>query len=443
MKNIPQQKLGTRYAWAVVGMLWMVCFLNYADRQAITAIFPVLEKQFGFSKFQLGMIGSIFMWIYAAGAFFAGFVSDRVWRKPLILGGCLFWSAVTACTGFCSKLWQFLAVRALEGMGEAFYFPSSNSLIADYHPKKNRSTALACHQTGVYLGTIAGSSFGAWLAEHYGWQYGFYFFGSVGVVVSVILFFFLKEPRRHVEEEYEISEVLEASSTGLGALFAASVDCEDRFLGIVKTLHALVRRPALVLLVLAFICVNFVAWIFLTWMPTFLYEKFHMTLTMAGCSAVIFIQLASTLSAPCWGRMADWLAQRQHHGRVMLQTLCLLLGIATIVVVGAANNMQLLIAAMIAFGVCKGGYDAGIFPVLFDYIDPKLRGAGCGLLISCGYFGGALGPTLVGAISTYGGASSSAMRRMSTTISMSAAAYGIGALLLVGVLFVVPKKGKK
>ena len=41
------------------------------------------------------LIGSAFMWVYAFGAPLAGFIGDRVRRKDLILGGCLFWSAVT------------------------------------------------------------------------------------------------------------------------------------------------------------------------------------------------------------------------------------------------------------------------------------------------------------------------------------------------------------
>src|SRR6187551_69739 len=78
------------YKWWVVFMLWFVCFFNYADRQSMAAIFPELEKEFGFNKEQLGLIGSAFMWVYAGCALFAGLVTDRVRRKHLILGGCLF-----------------------------------------------------------------------------------------------------------------------------------------------------------------------------------------------------------------------------------------------------------------------------------------------------------------------------------------------------------------
>ncbi|HLB33628.1 MAG: hypothetical protein A3F67_00220 [Verrucomicrobia bacterium RIFCSPHIGHO2_12_FULL_41_10] len=434
--NLLQQKLGSRYAWAVVGMLWLICFLNYADRQAISAIFPILEREFGFSKFQLGLIGSIFMWVYASGAFFAGFLSDRVWRKPLILGGCFFWSLVTACTGICSKFWQFLTVRALEGMGEAFYFPASNSLITDYHTKENRSKALSFHFSGVYAGTIAGSWFGAYLAEHYGWNYGFYFFGGLGVVVSALLFFFLKEPQRDVgEKENEVFEVSPLQNQP-PSISHQQVE-EETKLGIVATLRYLLVRPAVVLMILAFMSANSVAAIFLVWMPTFLYEKFHMTLTMAGCSAVIFIQIASAIGAPCGGWLADKLSQKIRNARVIVQIASLLLGLGTIIAIGQVTTLSLLTIAMIFFGLCKGGYDPGVFAALFDYIEPKVRGSATGLIISFGFIGGALGPVLVGAISTYG--TGSTIGRMSATISASAIAYGIAACFLIGVLFIKPK----
>ena len=94
-------------------MLWLVCVLNYADRQVISAIFSALEKEFGFSKFQLGMIGSMFIWVYAGTAFFAGFLSDRVRRKPIILRGLFFWSLIAMGTGWCTSFAQFLSLRVL------------------------------------------------------------------------------------------------------------------------------------------------------------------------------------------------------------------------------------------------------------------------------------------------------------------------------------------
>jgi len=60
-------------------MLWFVCFLNYADRQAISSVFPLLTRQYHFDDVQLGWLGSAFAWVYAAAA------PRRVGRTLLVL----------------------------------------------------------------------------------------------------------------------------------------------------------------------------------------------------------------------------------------------------------------------------------------------------------------------------------------------------------------------
>ena len=43
------------YKWWVVAMLWFVCFFNYADRQAVFSVFPVLKEQYGFTPEELSI----------------------------------------------------------------------------------------------------------------------------------------------------------------------------------------------------------------------------------------------------------------------------------------------------------------------------------------------------------------------------------------------------
>ena len=135
------------YRWLVVGMLWFICFFNYADRQAIFSIFPVLEKQYHFTKSELGAIGAAFTWIYAFAAPVAGHVGDRYPRKWVILAGLTMWSLITGLTAQCTKVWQFMLVRGSEGLGETFYMPASMALISDYHAPATRSRAIGLHQT--------------------------------------------------------------------------------------------------------------------------------------------------------------------------------------------------------------------------------------------------------------------------------------------------------
>jgi MFS family permease len=84
----------------------------------------------------------------------AGWLCNRFSRKTLVLGAMLFWSAVTVSTAFALGYRQLIICRALGGLGEAFCFPASMSLISDYLAKPPR--AMSIHQPSVYAGTIAG-----------------------------------------------------------------------------------------------------------------------------------------------------------------------------------------------------------------------------------------------------------------------------------------------
>ena len=60
----PGRTVGASYKWWVVGMLWLISFFNYADRQAIFSVFPLLEREMGLTPVQLGLLGSSFAWVY-------------------------------------------------------------------------------------------------------------------------------------------------------------------------------------------------------------------------------------------------------------------------------------------------------------------------------------------------------------------------------------------
>src|SRR6516162_3030949 len=120
-------------------MLWFVCLFNYADRQAIFSVFPLLKTEMGLSDIELGLVGSSFMWVYALALPFAGIVGDRVSRKTLILVGLIFWSLITVATALSTEFWHLFLFRGLEGFGEAFYFPASMAMISDYHGPRTRS----------------------------------------------------------------------------------------------------------------------------------------------------------------------------------------------------------------------------------------------------------------------------------------------------------------
>jgi MFS family permease len=302
-------------------------------------------------------------------------------------------------------------VRALEGFGETFYFPASMSLVSDYHGPATRSRALALHQSSVYIGTIAGSWLGAVIAEAYGWRFGFYAFGGGGLVLALLLYQFLREPRR-------------------GQAESAAPARADDVLPPFAALGAVLRRPTAWLLMAAFVAANFVATIFLTWTPTFLVQKFHFRLSAAGLSGAVYIHLASALTVPLGGLLADRLARRGAGGRALVQAGGLLAGSGFVFVVGTTTDVTTLLVTMALFGACKGTYDANIFAALYDVVEPRARATGAGLMNTVGWGGGALGPLFVGLVTRHGSAETP-MENMSRAIAWCGAVYLVGAALLI------------
>jgi MFS family permease len=396
------------YKWWVVFMVWFVCFFNYADRQAASSVLPLLSKNFGFDDFQLGIIGSAFAWIYAAVAPFAGIAADRASRKRLIIAACIIWSFFTLATAWCGNFSSFVTVRALTGLAETFYFPAAMALISDFHAPATRSRAMSFHQSAVYAGTILGSWFAAVLAEKHGWNVPFMVFGPIGILLAIIISMFLREPPRGAAENLTVEA-------------PASIG---------ETLKIIFRAPTAIFLMVAFLCANFVAFIFLTWTPAFLYDKFHYSLGAAGLTGAVFINLASAVSVPLAGLLADRWRHRFSGGRMFVQLLGLLAGAVFVFFVGKTSTISVLIFAMTCFGVCKGFYDSGIFASLYDTIESRARGTAAGLMNTVGWGGGALGPIFVGYVSKY--------KRQGTQIeNMSdAIAFG-GVIYLVAAIFVV------
>jgi len=184
------------YKWAVVALLWLVCFFNYADRQAIYSVFPLLKAEMGLTDVQLGVVGASFMWVYAAAAPLAGIAGDRFARRTIVVSGLIFWSLVTVATAVSTQYSHLVVWRALEGLGEAFYFPASMSMLSGYHGAATRSRAMSIHQSSVYAGTIAGGTVAGMMGQAFGWRSSFYLFGTLGALLGLVLIVCLREPLR-------------------------------------------------------------------------------------------------------------------------------------------------------------------------------------------------------------------------------------------------------
>ncbi len=405
------------YKWWVIFMLWLVSFFNYADRQAISSVFPLLEKELGLSLVQLGMLTSAFAWVYGLSSPFSGHLADRLRRKIAVLGGLQVWSFVCAATALARTLPQLLFFRAAIGLGESIYFPAAMSMVSDYHGKRTRSFAMGFLQTAVYVGTIGGSSFAGLIGQHYGWRSSFIVFGGLGIVLGLVLTRYLAEPARGA-----------ADLEDLGASQAAPAPAKMPARQFLSTIWG---TPTVLLLMGAFMCANFVALVLLAWMPKFLNQKFHLSLAMAGLTATVFVQLASMVGSPLGGWLADRFRRRTSSGRIAVQTVGVICGAPFVFLCGQTQSVLWLIVALTAWGLFKGFYDASIFASVYDVVRPEARGTAAGFMNCIGWLaGGGTAPIVIGFIAQ--------RSNLSLAISVTGVVYLLaGALLLSAILFTV------
>ena len=189
-----------------------------------------------------------------------------------------------------------------------------------------RSRALGLHQTAVYMGTIGGGFFAGLIAETL----------RLAAVVRRV-----RRAGRAARVSCSIGSLIEPAR---GAAEAASATAAGRRPGATLGLRRAssgwsARTPTLLCLLGAFMCANFVAVVLLSWMPKFLYDRFHMGLAMAGLTATIFVQLASMAGAPVGGWLADWWRRRSPRGRMAVQTIGVLGGAPFVVVCGLTQSV--------------------------------------------------------------------------------------------------------
>ena len=345
------------------------------------------------------------MRVYAFGEPLAGFIGDRV-RQGTHPRRLPVRNAVTVLTGWCSKLWHFVTVRALEGFGETFYFPASMSLASDYHGRNTRSGAWRSTSRQRVCGHHRGGLATPGSPSNTGGA-GLLFLWRRALPLALVLYQFLREPRRGQSEE------------------AGPDRPRRRCRGVSSA--ASWFAPGRAFLMAVFLLANFVATIFLTWTPTFLVEKFHFKLTAAGLSGQRLHRSRERRHAPLRGILADRLAPRLAGGRMLVQALGLLAGSVPVFLVGSTADVKTLLLAMTLFGCCKVSTIRTSSPRFMMSSIPA-RATAAGVMNTVGWGGGASDrSSSVGSPPT---GTASRVENSSAAIASCGAIYLAGSVLL-------------
>ncbi len=376
------QKVRSFYPWIVVGLLWVVALLNYMDRQMLSTMkvsmmVDISELE---SAANFGRLMAIFLWIYGLMSPVAGLIADRINRKWLIVISLAVWSGVTLSMGYSTNFQVLYALRALMGISEAMYIPAALALIADYHKEGTRSLAVGIHMTGLYFGQAIGG-FGATVAHEFSWQTTFHSFGLIGIVYSVVLIFFLQEKKdRFVTEP--VTEKKVAKTGG--------------FSSITKSLGMLLGTISFWVILFYFAVPSFPGWATKNWLPTLFSESLGLDMSKAGPMATITIAASSFIGVIFGGILADRWISKNLRGRIYTGAIGLSLLIPALILLGFGNGLVGILGGGILFGIGFGMFDANNMPILCQFVSPRHRAAGYGLMNLTGVFAGAFVTELLG-----------------------------------------------
>lgn len=387
------------YPWLVVALLWVVAFLNYFDRLLITSMRDPIVSDFQINDAQFGLLTSVFLWSYGIVSPFGGYLADKYSRKKLIVFSVGVWSAVTLWTGYTQSFSEILITRVLMGVSEACYIPAALALITDYHSRKTQSLATGLHMCGLYTGLALGG-LGGYIAQAWGWRYGFHVFGAFGVLYSILLLFLLKDAKQPLEQRQS--------------------DKQPEY-SVKEAFKSMFKIPSYYIILFFFSILGMANWLVNGWLPTFVKEQFHLGLGSAGISATGYMQVGSFIGVIVGGIFADRWVQKNVKGRLNVILLGFCIGAPFLFLLASTTNFPVAVLAMIVFGIARGTNDANLMPLLRQVINPRYIATGYGFLNFLS--------TIVGGLMVYlGGALKDANVNLSITFQV------VAVLLLVATL---------
>jgi MFS family permease len=393
------------YSWLMVGLLWVVAMLNYFDRLLITSMHDPIVGDIAMTEAQFGLLTAVFLWVYGVLSPFGGYFADRYSRKWVIVGSIIVWSAVTTWTGYASSFTEIFIARAFMGISEACYIPAALALITDFHTKNSRSLAVGIHSSGLYAGMALGG-LGGFIADAYGWRWGFHLFGIIGIVYAIILIFTLHDLGKQKNKKEEKVSVNEEKVSALDSI---------------KKIFVV---PSFYILLLYNSVIGMAFWVIYAWLPLFLQKSFHLSLGEAGISATAYIQIASLGGVLLGGFLSDrWVALNK-KGRIFTLVLSITVGVPFLFLLGVTPLFWLAVVSMIFFGLFRGFHDANLMPILCQVMDKRYRGTSYGIL---NFFS-----TITGGVMVYiGGVIMDANISLSLIFEISALALLAGGWLLM------------
>lgn len=382
-----------RDRWYVLAVLTVVYALNIADRFSISTLIEPIRKELALSDKGIAFLtGSALAMFYVTVGIPIAALADRANRRNILAVALAVWSGVTALCGVAQNYWQLLIARFAVGIGEAGGTPPSTSILADKFPPARRPMALTIFALGACLGAWLGSSVAGAAAERGGWRLAFLVLGIPGVVVALVVWLTVREPRRG---ELDSPERREADAGPRPPRRGVASE-------LLATLRFLLTQRSAVHLVLGGSVATFWSWGLMWWTPAFLQRSHHLTVGEAGGLLGPMHLLAGTAGT----LLAGWLVGRSaaRDPRYVARLLAWVAVITTVPSILAYWVKSQAAATVLLWAFVPGVYFyiGPILGLLQNVMPPRMRASACAILLFIANVANlVLAPQIIGALSDW------------------------------------------
>ena len=180
------------YSNYVFMLLFLLYMFDYIDRMVVTSMFTSIERDWGITHTQSGLLVSAVYWAIVLLTFPISILVDRWSRTKTIGVMAIMWSLATALCALTGNFVQLFMARMLIGVGEAGYAPGGSAMISGLYPVDRRARMMGLWNASIPLGSAIGVLLGGIIATKLGWKHAFGIVAVPGMIVA-ILFLFVKD----------------------------------------------------------------------------------------------------------------------------------------------------------------------------------------------------------------------------------------------------------
>lgn len=360
-----------RVSWGILGILALVNFLNYVDRQILLPLIPDIQESLHIADWQAGLLVTAFMVVHSVTSVPLAMLADRWGRKWVIAIGVGVWSLATAGGALTRTFVQLFAARAVVGIGEAAYAPAASAILAEEFPGRGRATAMGVFQLGMLVGGGVGFVVGGAIGAAFGWRAAFLVAGLPGLLVAALTLF--------IPEARNIAAARSEPKGSLAELW---------------------RSKSFLLIVLGGTLVTFAIGGVLAWSPTFIQRYHGFSPAEAGTVVGIGGVVAGLLGVLTGAWLAERLGHRAAGARPIVSGAGFLLGVPFLIGLLVLEHRAAFLGSVWLTIYFFAWFTGPILAAVVDEIRPALHATAVGAYLLVIHLGGdAISPPIIGAIS--------------------------------------------